>query len=144
MLFRIRDWRWETWGECGFRQYISSKHRKYGIEGFVLVDAFIFYTGNMEMCGNAAWRFDTKLAKILQMLEREPISGLRRNVTFGNCLLVANYQQKCWQVTDWLLRIPFVKTNARFVWSFSVCGNEKRRRVRLGFRKMFVTLIHTW
>jgi hypothetical protein len=80
-----------------------------------------------------------KIGIILQMLWRDWVSRYLDqewmwSLTAG--LLVANWQQKCQQVTEWLLWVPFVKINGRVLQSFLVCGGEKWRRVFLGLKKV--------
>lgn len=69
-------------GKCSFRQYIPSKHAKYGIKIFALADAKMFYTANMEIL-DSPYAVCNSPADVVNRLV-EPISGTRRNLTTDN------------------------------------------------------------
>lgn len=71
-------------GRCGFRQYIPSKPRKYGIKVFSLVDAKLFYTYNMEIyAGKQQQDLSNKPVDVVKRLAT-PIYGSGRNITMDN------------------------------------------------------------
>lgn len=74
-------------GKCPFRIYMPSKPNKYGIKLYALVDAKMFYCGNMEVyIGKqhpGPYKLDTSNAALLPRI-CNPISGTNRNVTMDN------------------------------------------------------------
>ncbi|UYV65113.1 hypothetical protein LAZ67_3003153 [Cordylochernes scorpioides] len=74
-------------GKCNFRQYIPSKHNKYGIKLFALVDSKMFYTCNLEIYSGknpeGSYNVSNSPSDVVERL-REPIKGTGRNVTMDN------------------------------------------------------------
>ncbi|UYV65948.1 PBRM1, partial [Cordylochernes scorpioides] len=74
-------------GKCNFRQYIPSKHNKYGIKLFALVDSKMFYTCNLEIYSGknpeGPYNVSNSPSDIVERL-CEPIKGTGRNVTMDN------------------------------------------------------------
>jgi hypothetical protein len=110
------------------------------------VDALIFYTGNMEVCvvtqPGGRYKTSNSPADVGERLF-EPISGSGRNVIFGNWFTSCELSVKI--MSDHILIIAdTLRENKRQIpLKFLICGDEKRRRVYLSFKKMFVTVIHT-
>ncbi|UYV68941.1 hypothetical protein LAZ67_6001730 [Cordylochernes scorpioides] len=74
-------------GKCNFRQYIPSKHNKYGIKLFALVDSKMFYTCNLEIYSGKNPEGPCNVSNSpSDVVERlcEPIKGTGRNVTMDN------------------------------------------------------------
>ncbi|UYV72184.1 hypothetical protein LAZ67_9002121 [Cordylochernes scorpioides] len=74
-------------GKCNFRQYIPSKHNKYGIKLFALVDSKMFYTCNLEIYSGknpeGPYNVSNSPSDVVERL-CEPIKGTGRNVTMDN------------------------------------------------------------
>ncbi|UYV82718.1 hypothetical protein LAZ67_22000664, partial [Cordylochernes scorpioides] len=74
-------------GKCNFRQYIPSKHNKYGIKLFALVDSKMFYTCNLEIYSGknpeGPYNVNNSPSDVVERL-CEPIKGTGRNVTMVN------------------------------------------------------------
>ncbi|UYV81673.1 hypothetical protein LAZ67_20001926 [Cordylochernes scorpioides] len=71
-------------GKWNFRQYIQSKHNKYGIKLFALVDSKMFYTCNLEIySGKNPEAVSNSPSDVVERL-CEPIKGTGRNVTMDN------------------------------------------------------------
>ncbi|UYV75310.1 hypothetical protein LAZ67_12003455 [Cordylochernes scorpioides] len=71
-------------GKCNFRQYIPSKHNKYGIKLFALVDSKMFYTCNLEIYSGknpeGPYNVSNSPSDVVERL-CESIKGTGRNVT---------------------------------------------------------------
>ncbi|UYV63526.1 hypothetical protein LAZ67_2004514 [Cordylochernes scorpioides] len=69
-------------GKCNFRQYIPSKHNKYGIKLFALVDSKMFYTCNLEIYSGknpeGPYNVSNSPSDVVERL-CEPIKGTGRN-----------------------------------------------------------------
>ncbi|UYV64000.1 K02A2.6-like [Cordylochernes scorpioides] len=74
-------------GKYNFRQYIPSKHNKYGIKLFALVDSKMFYTCNLEIYSGknpeGPYNVSNSPSDVVERL-CEPIKGTGRNVTMDN------------------------------------------------------------
>ncbi|XP_033214045.1 uncharacterized protein LOC117171101 [Belonocnema kinseyi] len=83
-------------GSCPFRQYIPSKHTKYGIKLFALVDARTVYTYNVDIYAGkqpeGPFRVNKKPSEIMKRMT-EPLCLSGRNVTTNRESLI---QQLVW------------------------------------------------
>ncbi|UYV62780.1 hypothetical protein LAZ67_2001912, partial [Cordylochernes scorpioides] len=81
-------------GKCNFRQYIPSKHNKYGVKLFALVDSKMFYTCNLEIYSGKNPEGPHNVSNSpSDVVERlcEPIKGTGRNALGCNMSLKIHF-----------------------------------------------------
>lgn len=125
-------------GRCPFKQYIPSKPNKYGIKLFLLVDAKVWYTHNLEIYPGkqpeGPFSISYKPVDVVKRLT-EPIYNTGRNVTADNWFtdveLVSFLQSKK------LSYVGTVKKNKRQLpLDFVATKKDQKDPVYLAFKKM--------